>query len=259
MSCYHHSDGSATVSAELTREAADLVMKAIEIATADQQRNCVADDEDSLFARQADALVAVARSYLAGGSEKTTSTADHYQVVVHVDESALRDESGKSELPIESVRRLSCDSSIVTVTENENGDPLNVGRKHRVVSPQLKRALLSRDKCCRYPGCSHDRWLDAHHVMHWIDGGETSLANTLLLCSKHHQLLHEGGYTIHKNFEGEWYFKHNSGTIIPEGSVYKPTLYDASRDAFVDQDYVREPATTYVIQPMSEGVALFCR
>jgi|TARA_Y100000310_G_scaffold200120_1_gene200128 hypothetical protein len=78
--------------------------------------------------------------------------------------------------------------------------------------------------------------------MHWVDGGETSLANTLLLCSKHHQLLHEGGYTINKNFEDGWYFRHNNGTIIPEGSVYKPTLYDASRDAFVDQDDVREPS-----------------
>jgi hypothetical protein len=62
MSCYHHSDGSATVSAELTQEAADLVMKAIGIATAEQQRNGISDDQDSLFARQADALVAVAQT-----------------------------------------------------------------------------------------------------------------------------------------------------------------------------------------------------
>ncbi len=179
LSCYYHGDGSATISAELTREAADLVMKAIEIVTTEQQRNGNADTEDSIFARQADALVAMAQSYLAGGTEKTTSTADHYQVVVHVDESALRDEGGKSDLPIESVRRIGCDSSIVTVIEDENGDPLNVGRKHRVVSPQLKRALSSRDKSCRYPSCSHKKWLDAHHVMHWADGGETSLANTV--------------------------------------------------------------------------------
>ena len=249
LSCYQHSDGSATINAELTKEAADLVMKALEIVTTEQQRNGNADTEDSLFARQADALVAMAQSYLAGGSEEATSTADHYQVVVHVDESALRDEGGKSELPIESVRRISCDSSLVTVTEDENGDPLNVGRKHRVVSPQLKRALLSRDKTCRYPGCTHDRWLDAHHVMHWIDGGETSLANTILLCSRHHQLLHEGGFTIHKNFEGRWYFRNSNGKIIPEGSVYKPILYDASRDAFVGQDCIREPAKIFYIQP----------
>ena len=254
MSCYQHSDGSATISAELTREAADLVMKAIEIATTDQPRNGNADDGDSIFARQADALVAMAQSYLAGGTKKTTSTADHYQVVVHVDESALRDEGGKSDLPIESVRRIGCDSSLVTVTEDENGDPLNVGRKHRVVSPQLKRALLSRDRCCRYPGCTHEKWLDAHHAMHWIDGGETSLANTILLCSKHHQLLHEGGFAIHKNFQGRWYFRHSNGEIIPEGLVYRPTMYDASRDAFVDHDYVREPAMTYSVQPIFHGV-----
>ena len=57
----------------------------------------------------------------------------------------------------------------VTVKEDENGDPLNVGRKRRVVSPRLKRALLSRDKTCTYPACTHDKWLEAHHVMHsWM-------------------------------------------------------------------------------------------
>jgi len=229
-------------------------MKALEIVMADQQKNGNANMEDSLFARQADALVAMARSYLAGGSEKTTSTADHYQVVVHVDEAALRDEVGKSELPIESVRRLSCDSSIVTLTEDEHGDPLNVGRKHRVVSPQLKRALLSRDKTCRYPGCSHEKWLDAHHVMHWVDGGETSLENTILICSRHHQLLHEGGFTIHKNFEGSWYFRNSNGKIIPEGAVYPTTTYHASRDGFVDQDHVCEPTPILTIQPLFESV-----
>jgi len=250
LSRSYHPDGSVTINAEMTQEAGDLVMKALEIAMADQQKSGNADTEDSLFARQADALVAMAQSYLAGGSEQTTSTADHYQVVVHVDETALHDEGGKSELPIESVRRLSCDSSLVTVTENEHGDPLNVGRKNRVVSPQLKRALLSRDKTCRYPGCSHEKWLDAHHVMHWVDGGETSLENTILICSKHHQLLHEGGFTIQKDFEDRWYFRNSDGKIIPEGSLYQPTAYDASRDGFVDQDFVREPAQIFTIQPL---------
>jgi hypothetical protein len=104
---------------------------------------------------------------MAGGKEKSTCTADHYQVVVHVDEKALRgapDENSKSDLPIETVRRLCGDRAVVTVTEDEKGEPLNVGRKHRVVQPSLRRALMSRDRCCRFPGCTHERWLDAHHV-----------------------------------------------------------------------------------------------
>ena len=78
-----------------------------------------------------------------------------------------------------------------------------------VVQPALKRALLARDKCCRFPGCSHKKWLDAHHVEHWADGGETSLENTVLLCSKHHRLLHEGNFQIKPGPDGEWHFQNH--------------------------------------------------
>jgi hypothetical protein len=177
---------------------------------------------DSLFQRQADALVKMAQGYLAGGKDKTSCTADHYQVMVHaaavaVDEKALRgvpDENSKSDLPIETVRRLSCDCAVVTVTENEKGDPLHVGRKHRVVQPALRRALEARDRTCRFPGCTQEKWLDAQslprsigcHVVGWAEGGETSLDNCLLLCSTHHRLLHEGGFRIKADANGEWQF-----------------------------------------------------
>jgi hypothetical protein len=169
-------------------------------------------------------------------------------VLVHVDAAALVEEDSsskekaKSDLPIESVRRLCCDASLVAVTEDKQGNPLNVGRKHRVVQPALRRALLARDKCCRYPGCSHTRWLDAHHVMHWADGGETSLGNTMLLCAKHHRLLHEGGFSIKKNYKDQWYFETSQGKVVPDAPVYPAdeigfdevresgALYHASRD-----------------------------
>jgi len=235
-----HEDGSMTISVQLPKEAGDLVMKAIDIALASDMCGEQEDvqytdgDEDTFFQKQADALVQVARGYLAGGADKKSSTADHYQVMVHVDESALIhndtngdiDQGGKSDLPIESVRRIMCDASIVPITKDKHGDPLNVGRKQRVVSSPMKRALVGRDKCCRYPGCTHDKWLDAHHVMHWVDGGETSLSNTLLLCSKHHRLLHEGGYTIRKNFEGNWTFRNRKEKVIPDSPIFKADYYD---------------------------------
>jgi hypothetical protein len=175
--------GRMTISIELPVETGELVMQAIEQA--------VCEEEENFHARQADALVEVAKAYLAEGSEKKASSADHYQIMVHVDEKALRptdtsrDASEcKSDLPIETVRRLCCDGAIVPVTEDEEGNPLKVGRKHRIVQPALRRALHARDKCCSYPGCTHDKWLDGHHIEHWADGGETSLDNTLLLCSK---------------------------------------------------------------------------
>ncbi len=118
------------------------------------------------------------------------------------------------ELPLESVRRLCCDASVVTVTQDAKGNPLDVGRKHRVVQPALRRALLARDRCCRYPGCTHRKWLDAHHVMHWVDGGKTSLENTLLLCDRHHRLLHEGGYRIRTDHRGELFFQTARGKVV---------------------------------------------
>ncbi len=250
-------DGSMAISIQLPKELADLVMKAIEKAmVADSTEEGRSESEDStFFQQQADALVQVARGYLAG--DRPSSTADHYQVMVHVDESALRkgetETPAKSDLPIESVRRLLCDASVVPIMEDSQGSPLNAGRKHRVVSPSLKRALLGRDKCCRYPGCSHDRWLDAHHVMHWVDGGETSLANTILLCSRHHRLLHEGGYTIRKNFRGEWSFRTGRGKVIPAQPVFRADHYDvpgphASRDGSSyenQQDVIREIVPIY--------------
>ena len=209
--------GRMTISIELTEEAGALVMVALEraMAEADASRDAsTAEDEASFPARQADALVDMARAYLAGESGKSASPADHYQVVVHVDEAALRAEpveGARSDLPIESVRRLCCDAGVVVVTEDDKGNPLDLGRKHRVVQPALRRALIARDRHCCYPGCAHTRWLEAHHVMHWIDGGKTNLDNTLLLCSAHHRRLHEGGFRIKPNRAGEWYFETAAG------------------------------------------------
>ncbi len=223
-----HGDGSMTISVQLPREAADLVMKAIDIAV-ELDANAKAD-EATFVQQQADALVEVARGFLAGGGDNPSSTADHYQVMVHVDESALvasqTSQISKSDLPIESVRRILCDASMVPMAKDKNGNPLNLGRKQRVVSPPLKRALIGRDRHCAYPSCTHDKWLDAHHIEHWVDGGETSLANTILICSTHHRLLHEGGYTIQKDYEGNWSFRTSAGKIIPNAPVFTEGYYD---------------------------------
>ena len=112
--------------------------------TADYPGGNAGTAEDSHFARQADALVQMARGYLAGGKGKKSSSADHYQVMGHaaavaVDEEVLRHastETSKSDLPSETVRRLCCDSGLVVITKNQNGDPLNVSRRHRVVQPR---------------------------------------------------------------------------------------------------------------------------
>jgi hypothetical protein len=95
----------------------------------------------------------------------------------------------------EVARRICCDASLVRVTRDTSGSLLDVGRRTRTIPPALRRALELRDGGCRFPGCGL-RFTDGHHVRHWIDGGETSLANCMLLCSHHHRLLHEGGWRV---------------------------------------------------------------
>ena len=64
--------------------------------------------------------------------------------------------------------------------------------------PAIRRALNARDARCRFPGCTA-RHCDAHHITHWADGGGTSLDNLLLLCRRHHRLVHEGGLDIERD------------------------------------------------------------
>jgi hypothetical protein len=76
----------------------------------------------------------------------------------------------------ETLCRLTCDASMVRITESESGEPLDVGRKTRIIPPAIRRALNARDSGCCFPGCINKRFVDAHHVEHWVDGGETKLS-----------------------------------------------------------------------------------
>jgi hypothetical protein len=167
------------------------------------------------------------------------SAADRYQVVVHVDEAALHGGIGRADGPLETVKRLACDSGLVVVTEDERGTPLSVGRKQRTVSTPIRRALWARDRHCTFPGCHRTRFVDAHHVQHWVEGGETSVDNLVLLCSQHHRMLHEGGYRIRRDYRGEHYFVRADGQAIPRCGY----LADDYADDCVDDDALENPST----------------
>lgn len=92
-----------------------------------------------------------------------------------------------------------------------------MGRKTRTIPPAIRRALKRRDGGCRFPGCSATRFVDAHHIHHWADGGETRLDNLVLLCRRHHRLLHEGGYGIDSRPTGEIRFSRPDGRVLPPG------------------------------------------
>jgi hypothetical protein len=156
-------------------------------------------------------------------------------VVVHADAETLRERSaGRCHVehgpavPAESVRRLTCDASVVPVLETEEGEVLDVGRKTRTIPAAIRRALNLRDPGCCFPGCTHRRYLDAHHVKHWIDGGETKLSNLLSLCRTHHRLVHEGGITISVRDEGGWRFVRPDGRAFDDLRDSRATSYDGT-------------------------------
>jgi hypothetical protein len=94
------------------------------------------------------------------------------------------------------------------------------------VSTALKRALWARDRGCTFPGCGRAHYVDAHHIRHWANGGETSLENTTLLCTHHHRLLHEGGFTIHRDESGATYVRRPDGRVIPRGGYRAADMVD---------------------------------
>src|SRR5690606_8815608 len=163
--------GTVTITVELPVETGELVDKALdralEAAGASQAGPELAGE--SWSAQRADALVALAKAYLGGQQRNASGTPHHHQVVVHVEESALRGSAGRSGLPIETVRRLACDNDLVVLVEDRKGEPLSVGRKTRIVPAAIRRALWARDRGCRFPGCGRKRFVEPHHIKHWAN------------------------------------------------------------------------------------------
>ena len=178
----------------------------------------------SISQRRADALEHVLGRFLAG--KGSGSAAGAHELVVHIAHDALRDvpeSSGASfdyggSVAVETARRLGCDGALVGVVQGDKGEPLAVGRRTRAVPPAIRRALRVRDGGCRFPGCDRSRYTHAHHIKHWADGGETSLDNLVTLCSRHHRLVHEGGYGVRVK-DGEIRFTRPDGRDIPPAGV----------------------------------------
>ena len=98
------------------------------------------------------------------------------------------------------VRRLACDADIIPVALGGQGEVLDVGRLHRLVTPPLWRAVACRDRHCAFPGCTRPPLMcHAHHIVHWVDGGETKLENLVLLCGQHHRVLHHTPWQVRIN------------------------------------------------------------
>ena len=192
------------------------------------------DASDPIEARRADALKVMAETAAANGPKACVGGETHL-VVVHANTNELREDGGRASgyaaadpgtdpgvwiegagrVSAETARRLACDAQIVALVEDALGRPLGVGRATAKVPRWLRRALKRRDGGrCQFPGCEATRFVDAHHIKHWADGGPTDLDNLILLCRFHHRLVHEAGYRIAGEAADGFRFVRPDGTTV---------------------------------------------
>ena len=231
MECYPHPGRFClpVIEARLPPEQGALFIKALEAADAElreaqwKAEGATAESSAASWGqRQADALARCAEASLAGDG-KSLPPGERHQVHVHIDVEALCNPEAKGEsaiadgprIPPETVRRLTCDGSLVTHFQDGEGRGLDAGRRTRVIPPAMRRALVRRDGGCRFPGCSCQRFVDGHHIEHWADGGETTLDNLVLLCRHHHRLVHELGFEVRRD-DGHLHFYRPDGAPIED-------------------------------------------
>ncbi|MGC4773432.1 DUF222 domain-containing protein [Micromonospora sp. DT44] len=197
-------DGRLRLSGHLDAEAAGLLRAALDPLTAPSGP----DDPRCPGQRRHDALADLCRLALRTG-ELPEHGGEPAQIVVTTSFDALVRQLDAGTLDTgpgltpETVRRLACDAAILPAVLGGAGQTLDVGRQRRLITGALRRALVLRDRGCAFPGCDRPpRWCDAHHIRHWAEGGETSLANSVLLCGHHHRHLHRGEWTVRLGGDG---------------------------------------------------------
>lgn len=217
-------DGTmCNLSAKLPGEQGAAVVKALERMAEHAAPNPDTGAQDGYRQRMADALYELASGRIGADPDPDRAT-----IVIHTDVEAARGhlEDG-GPLASETLRRLLCDGRVQYVYETD-GRPVGIGRLSRVVLPSLARIVKERDNGCRFPGCGRTRWVHAHHIVPWSEGGPTDLENLCLLCPMHHRLVHELGWRIQGHPDGDLLFIHPDG----RGELPLPEPDPISRERF---------------------------
>jgi hypothetical protein len=201
---FDNGDGTGDIVGRLTTEQTALLRQALEKADALVPRTA----DDTPESRRADALEIIVRSFLAGNTDRVPT-----EVVLHVDDEDIR----AGEISAVAERSL-CEAGVRV--DVRSGDTHELGPRTRNLPRRLRRLLHRRDKAgCRFPGCSHTRFLHVHHIVHVIHGGRTNSGNCVTLCTLHHKFVHEGGWQLWGDGDGVLYFKSPKGKVF---SDYEP-------------------------------------
>jgi hypothetical protein len=216
--------GAVSVSGMLAPDSGELLLQTLGAFTPPANP----DDLVPATARRADALMHMCRTAATAAPQ---AGGQRPQVTVTVDWDTLRGQTQSlfnpqgawagarlgSGTPVhaDTARRLACDAGLIPAVLGAASEPLDVGRLHRLVTPAIRRALNLRDGGCRFPGCDRPTtWCDGHHLMPWVQGGPTSLTNMILLCRRHHVLVHEYDWTIRLD--------HHTGIVTARDPTGKP-------------------------------------
>ncbi|MCP3977078.1 MAG: DUF222 domain-containing protein [bacterium] len=179
-------------------EETDMLLRAIEPGPP------VPEDTRTLPQRRADRLIEI----IAGAMDRP-------QLLIHVnaDEALAGHQTHTAQVPNPprvhgetefgtvltpgALSRIACDAEVCRIVFGPDSQILDVGRKQRLFTEPQRRAIIARDRHCRFPGCDRSpRWADVHHLKHWLHGGKTEVDNGILLCRFHHTLVHEAGWTL---------------------------------------------------------------
>src|SRR3954447_18890037 len=224
LSIARHADGSVSGRFDLDAVGGEKVQAAIESIV---QAHRPQGDDRTRAQQNADALVHLCDNQLAAGSLPTLRTQKPH-VIVLIDGEDLADPAiGKgaaetgfgARISAARARWLACDGVISRIVMGPDGLPLDVGRTQRVVPPHIRRAVEKRDGHCVFAGCqAPTHWCDVHHLLEWINGGDTSLDNSGLVCERHHTKVHHG-FRIERDPHGRWHTYRPDGTEILIGST----------------------------------------
>jgi hypothetical protein len=167
------------------------------------------DDDRNPGQRCADALIELCYR---PGSKSTDGAGPRPQLVIRACVDTLAGISGSPAgelesgvpVPAETVRRVACDTALTRILARGELDA-EISRATRTIPPATRRALAARDHGCVAPGCGRPPdWTDAHHLKHWMHGGQTTMTNLVLLCRRHHRMVHEGGFELRQEPGGRW-------------------------------------------------------
>ncbi|MGY1786196.1 DUF222 domain-containing protein [Geodermatophilus sp. SYSU D00698] len=214
-----HADGSLSFRGHLDAVGGERLQTALE---AHVQADRPAGDGRTRAQRLGDALVQVADNALASGTLPQLR-GHRPQIAVVIDVADLVDPGGGpnagrmgfgATVSAARARWLACDGAVSRVGFGPDGAPLDLGREQRLMSRHIRRAAELRDGGCVFTGCGAPTWwCDVHHLVHWIDGGDTSLENSALLCERHHTEVHHG-FRVERQPDGRWRTYRPDGTEI---------------------------------------------